>query len=135
GAGGMGGLGLTLLQQIVLGSLFGLFGGRAIAAALNRLALPPGLLPLLAVACAVLLMALTNRAGGSGLLAVYIAGMVVGNRPVRGFANVLSVQDAATWLAQLVMFLVLGLLVTPSSLFAVLLPALGVAAFLMCVAR
>jgi cell volume regulation protein A len=54
---------------------------------------------------------------------------------VRAFANVLSVQDAATWLAQLMMFLVLGLLVTPSALLPVLLPALGVAAFLMLVGR
>jgi cell volume regulation protein A len=135
GAGGVASLATTLVAQIAVGGLAGLFGGRAIAWALNRLALPPGLHPLLALASAVALMAMSNRLGGSGLLAVYIAGMVVGNRPVRAFANVLSVQDAATWLAQLVMFLVLGLLVTPSRLFALLLPALGVAAFLMFVAR
>jgi cell volume regulation protein A len=58
----------------------------------------------------------SNVLGGSGYLAVYLAGVVIGNRPVRAFANVLSVQDAATWLAQMVMFLVLGLLVTPSRL-------------------
>jgi potassium/hydrogen antiporter len=121
--------------QIGIGAIAGVLGGRAIASALNRLALPAGLHPLMTVAAAVAVFSLANLLGGSGFLAAYLAGLVVGNRPVRAFANVLSVQDAATWLAQLVMFLVLGLLVTPSELLDVLLPALGVAAFLMLVAR
>jgi potassium/hydrogen antiporter len=124
-----------LFLQIGVGALLGAAGGRAIAAALNRLALPAGLHPLMTVAGAIALFSLTNLLGGSGFLAAYLAGLVVGNRPVRAFANVLSVQDAATWLAQLAMFMVLGLLVTPSELLAVLLPALGIAAFLMLVAR
>jgi len=126
---------LQLARAVLVGGLFGVLGGRAIALALNRLALPAGLHPLLTVAAAIAVFAVTNVAGGSGFLAVYLAGLVVGNRPVRAYANVLSVQDAATWLAQLVMFLLLGLLVTPSRLLEVLLPALGVAAFLMLVAR
>jgi cell volume regulation protein A len=126
---------LSLLLQFGIGSLTGVLGGIALAQALNRLALPAGLHPLLAVAGAVGLFGFTNVLGGSGFLAVYLAGLVVGNRPVRAFANVLSVHDAATWLAQLVMFLVLGLLVTPTKLLPVLLPALGIAAFLMLVAR
>lgn len=125
----------TLAQQGGLGLALGAAGGVAIATALNRLALPAGLHPLLAVSSAVALFALTNLLGGSGYLAAYLAGLVVGNRPVRAQANVLAVQDAATWLAQLVMFLVLGLLVTPSKLLVVLWPALAVAAFLMFVAR
>src|SRR5690606_8874675 len=84
---------------------------------------------------AVAVFGIANLLGGSGFLAVYLAGLVVGNRPVRAFANVLSVQDAATWLAQLVMFLVLGLLVTPSQLLDTLIPALGIALFLMFVGR
>jgi cell volume regulation protein A len=126
---------LTLVQQLGIGALLGVLGGVAIAHALNRLALPAGLHPLLAVAGAVAVFGFTALLGGSGFLAVYLAGIVVGNRPVRAFANVLSVQDAATWLAQLVMFLVLGLLVTPSRLLDAVLPALGIAAFLMLVAR
>ena len=126
---------LRLTQQFGIGGVTGALGGVLIAQALNRLHLPAGLHPLLAVAGAVTVFAFTNLLGGSGFLAVYLAGLVVGNRPVRAFANVLSVQDAATWLAQLVMFLVLGLLVTPSKLLPVLLPALGVALFLMLVAR
>jgi potassium/hydrogen antiporter len=126
---------MSLLQQLGVGALLGLLGGLLLAQALNRLALPAGLHPVLAVSSAIALVPLTNLLGGSGFLAVYIAGLVVGNRPVRAFANVLSVQDAATWLAQMLMFLVLGLLVTPSRLLEAALPALGIAAFLMFVAR
>ena len=135
GATGIGEMLLNLGLQFGIGSVTGMLGGLALAQALNRLHLPAGLHPLLAVAGAVGLFAFTNLLGGSGFLAVYLAGLVVGNRPVRAFANVLSVHDAATWLAQLVMFLVLGLLVTPTQLLPVVLPALGVAAFLMLVAR
>jgi len=126
---------LRLALQLSVGTVLGVLGGRAIALALNRLALPSGLHPLMTVSGAIAVFSLTNLLGGSGFLAVYLAGLVVGNRPVRAFANVLSVQDAATWLAQLVMFLVLGLLVTPAELPPILLPALGIAAFLMLVAR
>jgi cell volume regulation protein A len=114
GAVGSGEMLLSLALQLGIGGITGALGGVALAHALNRLALPAGLHPLLAVAGAIALFAFTNLLGGSGFLAVYLAGLVVGNRPVRAFANVLSVQDAATWLAQLVMFLVLGLLVTPT---------------------
>ncbi|HET6604002.1 MAG TPA: potassium/proton antiporter [Xanthomonadaceae bacterium] len=135
GDGGWPQLLVSLGQQILVGGVGGALGGLAIARALNRLALPSGLHPLLAIAGGVSVFALTSLLGGSGFLAVYLAGLVVGNRPVRAFANVLSVQDAVTWLAQLVMFLVLGLLVTPSHLLAAALPALAIAAFLMFVAR
>lgn len=126
---------MTLAQQGGLGLALGALGGFGLATALNRLALPAGLHPLLAVSGAVALFALTNLLGGSGYLAVYLAGFVVGNRPLRAQANVLAVQDSATWLAQLVMFLMLGLLVTPSKLLPLLWPALVAAAFLMFVAR
>ena len=128
-------LGVKLLWAGALGLGFGYAGGRAIVAVLNRISLPSGLHPWLALASAVALFAVTNLLGGSGYLAVYLAGIVVANRPVRARADVLSVQDAATWFAQLVMFLLLGLLAAPDELLKVAWPALGVAAFLMFVAR
>ena len=126
---------LSLAQQIGVGGVVGVLSGLLIALALNRLELPAGLHPLLAVSAAITVVPVAHLLGGSGFLAVYVAGLVVGNRPVRAFANVLGVQDAATWLAQMLMFLVLGLLVTPSRLLDAALPALGIAAFLMFVAR
>jgi cell volume regulation protein A len=134
-AGGLPALALQLAWAVTAGLGLGYGGGRVIVAALNRYTLPSGLHPWLALASAVALFAVTNLIGGSGYLAVYLAGIVVANRPVRARADVLSVQDAVTWFAQLVMFLLLGLLVSPSELLKVLWPALGVAAFLMFVAR
>ena len=134
-AGGLPALALQLAWAVTAGLGLGYGGGRVIVAALNRYTLPSGLHPWLALASAVALFAVTNLVGGSGYLAVYLAGIVVANRPVRARADVLSVQDAVTWFAQLVMFLLLGLLVSPSELLKVLWPALGVAAFLMFVAR
>jgi cell volume regulation protein A len=136
GADGLGwGAWLTLVWQIGAGVVFGLAGGYAISWAVNNLPLPAGLHPLMVVASAVMLYALTSVGGGSGFLAVFIGGLVVGNRPTRAFANMTSFHDAATWLCQMVMFIVLGLLVTPSELIGYLLPALVIGLLLMVVAR
>lgn len=133
-----GGL-LWLVVQVVWallgGVLFGYVGGRLIVAALNHVSLPSGLHPWLAMAGALTVFALANLVYASGFLAVYVAGIVVANRPVRARNEVMSVQDATTWFAQLMMFLLLGLLATPSRLFDYMWPALGVAACLMFVAR
>jgi cell volume regulation protein A len=90
---------------------------------------------LLAIAMAIAIFSATSSVDGSGFLAVYLAGMILGNRPLRASASIVTVNDAATWLAQIVMFLVLGLLVTPSKLVAYLLPSVLLAVFLVIVAR
>lgn len=133
--GGAGGLVGTLVMQIGLGLGLGVLGGRLIALGLNRLALPEGLHPLYTLAGAIGVFAATNTLGGSGFLAVYVAGLVVGQRPVRAIANVTTVLNAATWLAQGGMFLLLGMLVVPSALLGVLGPALVLSAVLMLLAR
>ncbi|WP_461061153.1 potassium/proton antiporter [Silanimonas algicola] len=133
--GGPAGLAGKLVLQIGLGVGIGVLGGRLIALGLNRLTLPEGLHPLFALAGAVGVFAVTNTLHGSGFLAVYVAGLVVGQRPVRAIANVTTVLNAATWLAQGGMFLLLGMLVVPSTLMDVLGPALVLAAVLMLVAR
>jgi len=123
------------LEQVALGAILGGLGGLLAALALNKIAMPGGLHPLFAVAMAVLIYAVTSSVGGSGFLAVYLAGLVLANRPVRAYPSILAFHDAATWLCQIVMFLVLGLLVTPSTLVDYALPGLAVALFLMFVAR
>ncbi|MGY6533526.1 potassium/proton antiporter [Glycocaulis sp.] len=107
---------LQLLQQGALGAICGGLGGFLTLYTLNRVNLPGGLHPIFAVAFAVLIFSLTAILGGSGFLAVYIAGLVLGNNPVRAFPSIIKFHDAMTWLAQIVMFIVLGLLVTPSQL-------------------
>ena len=124
-----------LLQEGVIGGIIGLAGGFVLVEMLNRIQLPSGLHPLLAIAGAVLIFAVAGVAHGSGFFAAYIAGLVVGNRPVRAYASILSLNDAITWLAQIVMFLVLGLLATPHRLLDLLLPGLGISLFLIFVAR
>ena len=126
---------LTLALQVGFGTVFGLVGGYAISWAINRMPLPAGLYPLMVVASAVTLYGLTVVVGGSGFLAVFLGGLVVGNRPMRAFAGISSFHDVATWLCQMIMFIVLGLLVTPSDLVHYLLPGLGIGFVLMFIAR
>ena len=133
--GGVTSLVLRLLWTTGAGLVLGYLGGRMLVWALNKFDLPAGLHPWLGLAGAVALFTITNLVYGSGYLAVYLAGIVVANRPVRARAQLLSVQDAATWFMQLIMFLLLGLLASPKALLPILWPALGVALFLMLVAR
>ena len=97
--------------------------------------MPGGLHPLFVVAGAVTISAVTSLVGGSGLLAVYIAGLVMANRPVRAYPSIVGFHDAVTWLCQIVMFLMLGLLVTPSTLWDYAPQGLLVALVLTLVAR
>lgn len=135
GHGSWGGFAVFFLQQAALGTLFGLVGGHAIVQALNRLGLPQGLHAPFVTTSAVAVFGLAQVAQGSGFLAVYVAGLIVGNRPTRAHNTVIVFLDAATWLSQIVMFVLLGLLVWPSRLVDTLLPALGVAVALMMFAR
>lgn len=125
----------TLVQQAVVGAAMGLLGGWAIARVLNHVDLPGGLHPLLVAAGAVTAFGAAAVLGGSGFLAVYLAGLVVGNTPVRAFPTITSVMAAGTWFCQIAMFILLGLLATPKNLIEFALPGLAIAAFLMFVAR
>jgi cell volume regulation protein A len=126
---------LALMKQFGIGAVLGLAGGRLLVWLINRLTLASGLYPLLAVAGGLLIFAVTAQLGGSGFLAIFLAGLVLGNSQLQAAQNILRVQDGLAWLAQIVMFLILGLLITPSELLPVALPALGIAAFLIFVAR
>ncbi|WP_075215897.1 potassium/proton antiporter [Mongoliimonas terrestris] len=125
----------SLLRQAVLGGGMGLAVGMLLVFLLNRLNLLSGLHPLFVIAAAIALFGFTALLDGSGFLAVYVAGLVVGNRQVRAFPSIVNFHDTATWLCQIVMFLVLGLLVTPSTLMEYLVPGLVVAVFLILVGR
>jgi cell volume regulation protein A len=126
---------LRLGQQALYGGALGVCGGFAGVWVLNRIPMPGGLHPLFVVAGAIFISALTSLAGGSGLLAVYVAGLVMANRPTRAYSSIVGFHDAVTWLCQIVMFLVLGLLVTPSRLWDYALAGIFVALVLTFVAR
>ncbi len=131
----LGRLAMDLVEQFGIGAAAGLGFGWAASRALPRLRMGTGLDALLLSATGVSVFALTNVVGGSGFLAVYLIGVLVGNARAPASDDVLRAMDGMAWLAQSVMFLLLGLLVTPRELVHVLVPALGVAAFLILVAR
>ncbi|TAD87487.1 MAG: potassium/proton antiporter [Alphaproteobacteria bacterium] len=128
-------LALDIALQVVVGGGAGVAAGWLLARTLNRLDLAQGLHPLLVAASAVATYAAATLAGGSGFLAVYLAGLIVGNRPIRARSQIVEFHDALTWLAQIAMFVLLGLLVTPHKLLDQGIGAVAVALALMLVAR
>ena len=122
-------------RELALGLIIGLAGGRLVVLALNRVSLPQGLHAPFVTTAALVIFGLAQSFHASGFLAVYLAGMIVGNRPTRAHNSVVAFLDAATWLAQIVMFVLLGLLVSPERLLVTALPAVAVALVLMLVAR
>jgi potassium/hydrogen antiporter len=126
---------LELVRETLIGALLGILGGRAIVLVLNHLGLPQGLHAPFVTTGALVIFGFTSALHGSGFLAVYLAGLVVGNRATRAHNTVIVFLDAVTWLAQIAMFVLLGLLVSPARLIDTLVPALAVAATLMVLAR
>ena len=128
-------LGVHFIQQLGVGAAAGVLGGRAVVWLVNRLTLATGLYPLLVTSGGLLVYAAANAAGGSGFLAIYLVGLVIGNSRLRSAQNILRVHDGLAWLAQIGMFLILGLLVTPSALLPSAPAAVLTAVVLMFVAR
>ena len=126
---------LLLIEQFGIGALCGLAGGFGLVWLVNRVTLPAGLYPLLITSGAIMVFAATNKIGGSGFLAIYLTGLILGNNRVRNLQNILQVQDGMAWLSQIGMFLMLGLLVTPSEMLIIALPAVLIALFLIFIAR
>ncbi len=126
---------ITLARDAAFGCVIGYLGGLLIVAALNRLELPQGLHAPFVAVMALVVFAFANAAHTSGFLAVYLAGLVMGNRQTRAHNSVVVFLDAITWLAQIVMFVLLGLLVWPQRLGETLGGAVVVALVLMLVAR
>jgi len=131
-------LAISFLQQFGWGALVGAVSGVAGAVLLNRVAARDaggGVLAVLVVAAGLAVFAGAGLLGGSGFLAVYLFGLIMANRAMASVTPTLPVLDGYAWLAQAGMFVLLGLLATPSRLLQSLWPALGVAAVLMFVAR
>jgi potassium/hydrogen antiporter len=123
-------------SEIVIGIIVGIAIGRLGSLQLGKLRLPAGgLYPVFTLALAFLSYGVATLLHGSGFLAVYIAAVIVGNGPLPYRKSLLRVHDTVAWLGQIVMFLILGLLVTPSRLLDVAAIGLALALFLAFVAR
>lgn len=132
------GLGMLwfLVLQVTLGVAAGVLIGRATVYAINRVNLDAaGLYPILTAAGGLLAYGLAATLGGSGFLAVYLAGLVIGNRRLVFQRGILLFHDGAAWLSQIAMFVMLGLLVFPRQLLDVAQDGLIVAVVLIFVAR
>lgn len=128
-------LAFDFLTQIVGGAAIGVAGGYILVELINRLRLASGLYPILAVAGALMTFAGAQVVHASGFLAVYICGLIVAKRRHRARQIIERFQDGLAWLSQIVMFVMLGLLVTPSDLLYSLVPAAFIALVLTVVAR
>jgi len=123
------------LLQMGLGIVTGLVGGFAIVRFVRALDLDSGLLPIFVLALALLVFAAAGYVGGSGFLAVYVAGLIAGNVRLRAAHQLRRFQSGVSWLAQIIMFLVLGLFATPSQFLQILPVAIFLGLMLILIAR
>ncbi|WP_026152385.1 potassium/proton antiporter [Actinopolyspora halophila] len=126
----------SLAYQLVVGAVIGLGLGRLGAMALPRVALPAsGLYPLATVGLGIAAFAAAGVAQASGFLAAYLTSVTLANSGLSHRAATRSFAEGLGWLAQIGLFVLLGLLVTPSELGGEILPALGVGLVLLLLAR
>ena len=127
--------GLFVIQMGV-GALAGYVLGRIAVWMMNRLNVDnQSLYPILLLACVFFIFSITETIKGNGYLAVYIAGLVVGNHKIQHKKSTMTFFDGFTWLFQIVMFLTLGLLVNPSDLLPIAGLGLLIGIFMILLAR
>lgn len=125
-----------LLIQFAIGGLIGFLTGKYAVRLINRINLPnSSLYPILLLSIVFITFTVTDFANGNGYLAVYISGIVVGNNKLTFRKEISTFMDGMTWLFQIIMFLILGLLVNPHEMLDVTVAALLIAAFMMFIAR
>ena len=127
---------ILFAEEMGGGALLGVCGGYLLLFALRRLEVDTAIYPVLALMGSLLLFGAAQSVGASGFIAVYLAGVIVGASEHRSAPAVEHFFEAIGWLAQIVLFLMLGLLLTPSMILSVPWLALAVTtATLLLVAR
>lgn len=134
---GFGALLLMLLVQFAVGGAGGYFLGKLMVKVINRINLNnSSLYPILLLSGVFLIFTITSLLKGNGYLAVYIAGIVVGNaHKLANRREMSSFLDGMTWLFQISMFLMLGLLVNPHEMLDIAIPAILIGIFMMIFSR
>lgn len=126
----------NLLVQFLVGAFLGFVIGKLAVKQINKINLPnSSLYPILLLSVVFIAFTITDMLNGNGYLAVYIAGMVTGNEKLTYRREITTFMDGMTWLFQIVMFLVLGLLVNPHEMLSVGLVSLLIALFMIFVSR
>lgn len=124
------------LRQMVLGAAIGYGTGKVMVLLVNRLRLEyEGLYPVLTLALVLLTYSGSAWLGGNGFLAVYLAGLIMGNSNFIHKRSLMRFHDGLAWLMQITMFLTLGLQVFPTQLPPIVWPGLSLSLFLMFCAR
>ncbi|MBR4967932.1 MAG: potassium/proton antiporter [Bacteroidaceae bacterium] len=126
----------VLVQQFASGAMIGAGAGFAASWLMNRINI--GNIPLYSIMLLSMVFftfSVADMLGGNGYLAVYITGIIVGNKKIKNRKQVVAFFDGMTWIMQIGMFLLLGLLVDPSEMWKTALVALLVGVFMMVVAR
>ena len=125
-----------IVGQLAVGGLLGYMSGIALVWIVNHINLPnASLYPVLVLSSILIIFTFTDLLKGNGYLAVYVAGLVVGNNKLSYRRETNTFFQGITWLLQIVMFLTLGLLATPTDMIEVLLVAVAIGLFMMFVAR
>lgn len=126
----------TLLLQMSIGAVMGAVTGLATVWILRKIKLnSTPLYSILLLAVSLFTFSMTQMIQGNGYLAVYIAGFIIGNKPMNNRKEILSFMDGMTWMMQIGMFLSLGLLVNPHEMLHVAPIALLIGVFLLFIGR
>ncbi|MFA7140317.1 MAG: potassium/proton antiporter, partial [Proteiniphilum sp.] len=126
----------NILLQLVVGALIGYFMGRLAVRLINGIRMDnASLYPVLLLVLGIFIFAATYFVKGNGYLAIYIAGLVIGNSRFVHKRTSMKFMDGFAWMSQIMLFLTLGLLVNPAELLKVLFPALFIALFMTFFAR
>jgi len=136
GHSGAGNVAVHVGYELAVGAAIGVAAGVLGAAGLRRAALPAvGLYPIATLGVALASYAAAASIEASGFLAVYVTALILGNAALPHRRATLGFANGVAWLAQIGLFVMLGLLVTPSRLGPALLPALAISAALLVLAR
>lgn len=133
---GVGSMVPLFLQQMIIGGIAGFGFGKLSKLIINKIRLDfEGLYPVLVITLMFITFSATDFVGGNGFLAIYICAVYLGNQYLIHKKTILKMFDGLAWLMQIVLFLTLGLLVTPSDMAPVIGIGLVISLFLMFVAR
>lgn len=125
----------TFTNQLLIGLIGGLGLGWFMKRIIRKIELEAALYPIFVLAMALCGFSLTNMLGGSGFLAIYLAGLILGNAKIGAYTQISKFQQTLTWLSQITLFITLGLFVSGETLKNAIVPGLLIGCGLTFVAR